>query len=182
MTCPDCGAAMRVEKGKDYLICDYCGTTHFPDPNPDGVRVLGEPTEFPCPRCSVALVLASLAGAQVDYCNQCHGLLIDMEVFLEVLEELRSRHEHSEYAGQQPDWHALDRHTNCPKCRQQMDTHPYGGPGNVIIDTCENCSMNWLDYGELQRIVRAPDGHYVIAIDEDERDKMEKDEMIQDHS
>ena len=42
MTCPACGAAMHVATGKDYLICDYCGSTHFPDPNPDGVRVLGE--------------------------------------------------------------------------------------------------------------------------------------------
>ena len=182
MTCPDCGAAMHVAQGKDYLICDYCGTTHFPDPNPDGVRVLGEPTEYPCPRCNVPLVLASLAGVQVDYCNQCHGLLIDMDAFLAVLEELRSRHEHAEYTGVQPDWHDLDRRTMCPKCHQQMETHPYGGGGNVIIDTCETCSMNWLDYGELQRIVRAPDQHYAIAIDEDERDKIEKDEMEQDHS
>jgi Zn-finger nucleic acid-binding protein len=50
-----------------------------------------------------------------------------------------------------------------------MDTHPYGGPGNVIMDTCEHCSLNWLDYGELQRIVRAPDERYVIQIDEDEK-------------
>jgi Zn-finger nucleic acid-binding protein len=39
----------------------------------------------------------------------------------------------------------------------------------MIIDTCEHCSLNWLDYGELQRIVRAPDERYVIQIDEDER-------------
>jgi len=175
MTCPGCGAAMRVEPGKDYLICDYCGTTHFPDPNPDGVRMLGQETEYACPRCSIPLVPSSIAGAQVVYCNRCHGLLIGMDEFMAVVEELRSRHEHSEYAAQQPDWHDLDRHTNCPKCKQQMDTHPYCGPGNVIIDTCENCSVNWLDYGELQRIVRAPDPHYEIAIDEDERDKLSRE-------
>jgi Zn-finger nucleic acid-binding protein len=166
---------MHVAPGKDFLICDYCGATHFPDPNPDGVRVLGEPTEYPCPRCTgqaSPLVSASIADEQVAYCNQCHGMLIEMDDFMAVVEELRSRHEHSEYAGQQPDWHDLDRRTTCPKCRQPMDTHPYCGPGNVIIDTCENCSVNWLDYGELQRVVRAPDGHYEIAIDEDERDKV----------
>ena len=182
MTCPGCGAAMHVAKGRDYLICDYCGATHFPDPNPDGVRVLGEPTEFACPRCAVALVQASIAGAQVVYCNQCHGLLIDMDDFMAVVEELRSRHEHSEYTGQQPDWRDLDRHTDCPKCKKRMNTHPYCGPGNVIIDTCEDCSVNWLDYGELQRIVRAPDGHYVIGMDEDERDKMQMADRDLDHS
>jgi Zn-finger nucleic acid-binding protein len=41
-----------------------------------------------------------------------------------------------------------------------MDTHLYGGGGNVILDDCENCGLNWLDYGELDRIVRAPDREY----------------------
>jgi Zn-finger nucleic acid-binding protein len=33
-----------------------------------------------------------------------------------------------------------------------------GGPGNVVIDTCERCRVNWLDSGELRRIAVAPDG------------------------
>jgi Zn-finger nucleic acid-binding protein len=182
MTCPACGAAMHVATGKDYLVCDYCGTTHFPDPNPDGVRVLGEATVSPCPRCKPTLVTGTIAGAHILYCNQCHGLLISMGDFMAVVEELRSRHTQSEYAGQQPDWSDLDRHTNCPKCGRQMDTHPYCGPGNVIIDTCENCSVNWLDYGELQRIVRAPDAHYEIPMDEEERDKIVLNAELNDHS
>ena len=175
MTCPGCGAAMKLDAGRDFLACPYCGTMHFPDPNPDGVRVLEETVEQQCPRCSevpgqeAALVQASVAGDRVLYCQRCHGLLIEMEVFLAVVEELRSRQSSSEYAGKQPDWDELDRRTKCPKCGVQMDTHPYAGPGNVIIDTCENCSLDWLDYGELQRIVRAPDARYVMAIDEDER-------------
>ena len=173
---------MHVPAGKDFLACDYCGATHFPEANPDGVRVLGEATESLCPRCSPTLGTASLAGARVTYCNHCHGVLIPMDDFMGVVEELRSRHETAAYPGQQPDWHDLDRATACPTCRRRMDTHPYGGPGNVIIDTCEDCSVNWLDYGELQRIVRAPDGHYVIALDEDERDKMALDAMLNDHS
>jgi Zn-finger nucleic acid-binding protein len=37
-----------------------------------------------------------------------------------------------------------------------MDTHYYAGPGNIVIDDCSFCHLNWLDYGELQRITRAP--------------------------
>jgi hypothetical protein len=37
-----------------------------------------------------------------------------------------------------------------------MATHPYYGPGNVIIDTCEPCEVVWLDFGELKQIVAAP--------------------------
>ena len=174
MMCPGCGAPMKLDTGKDFLACPYCRTTHFPDPNPDGVRVLDEPSDQQCPRCDVALVQASVGGERVLYCQRCHGLLIGMDVFMVVVEELRSRHASSEYAGKQPDWDTLDHRTKCPKCGQEMHTHPYGGPGNVIIDTCEHCLLNWLDYGELQRIVRAPDARYVIAVDEDERLKVGK--------
>ena len=173
---------MHVAAGKDYLLCDYCGATHFPEANPDGVRVLGEVTDSPCPRCSTPLVTASLAGASVICCTHCHGVLIPMDDFMGVVDALRSRHETAAYAGQQPDWHDLEKSAACPKCRQTMDTHPYCGPGNVIIDTCENCSVNWLDYAELQRIVRAPDGHYEIALDEDDRDKLALNAMLNDHS
>ena len=83
-----------------------------------------------------------------------------MEVFLGIIKDLRSRRETSVDAARQPDWHDLDRRINCPQCHQTMDTHPYGGGGNVIIDDCENCSLNWLDYGELDKIVRAPDHDY----------------------
>jgi Zn-finger nucleic acid-binding protein len=37
-----------------------------------------------------------------------------------------------------------------------METHPYYGPGNVIIDSCAACDLVWLDFGELTQIVDAP--------------------------
>ena len=37
-----------------------------------------------------------------------------------------------------------------------MVTHPYFGPGNVVIDSCEACAHVWLDFGELRQIVDAP--------------------------
>jgi len=37
-----------------------------------------------------------------------------------------------------------------------MATHPYYGPGNVVIDSCGQCELIWLDFGELEQIVAAP--------------------------
>jgi hypothetical protein len=37
-----------------------------------------------------------------------------------------------------------------------MATHPYFGPGNVVIDSCEPCELVWLELGELKQIVDAP--------------------------
>jgi len=41
----------------------------------------------------------------------------------------------------------------CPACHQLMDTHPYYGPGNVVINDCGGCGLVWLDFGELDRIL-----------------------------
>lgn len=148
---------MRLKDDADYLICEYCETPHFPDPNADGVRVLGVPAGIPCPLCAVSLMHASVGKERIFYCERCRGMLISMDVFMEIVEDLRSRREASVDAARSTDWKDLDRRIRCPKCNATMDTHPYGGPGNIVIDTCEPCAVNWLDYGELDRVVRAPD-------------------------
>jgi len=101
-------------------------------------------------------VHAAVAKVRIGYCTRCRGMLIPMGVFLSLIEEMR--------AGQQgtliaptPDPHDLRRPIDCPHCRKRMDTHCYNGTGNVIIDDCSTCFLNWLDHGELMRIVRAPD-------------------------
>jgi Zn-finger nucleic acid-binding protein len=164
---------MSLNAGKDVLRCDYCETLHFPEVNSDGVRVLDVDSEYACPCCAEAkLVHASIGGERVLNCRRCRGLLIGMSVFAALIEELRSRHQMSEYAGKQPDWDELKRLVKCPQCTAPMDAHPYAGPGAVIIDSCSDCGLNWLDYGELQRIVRAPDRRFVMPIDDDERQRV----------
>ena len=154
---------MRLEADRDCLLCDFCGNIHVPDVNADGIRVFDEPAMLACPVCSVQLVHAAAAGRRIRYCNRCHGMLIQMDIFMAIVQDLRSRRETT--ASAHPiDWKALDRHINCPGCGQAMDTHPYAGGGAVIIDSCENCSLNWLDYSELDRIVRAPDHVYSAEV------------------
>jgi Zn-finger nucleic acid-binding protein len=50
----------------------------------------------------------------------------------------------------------LARSLMCPLCAGDMSTHPYYGPGSVVIDTCETCHVVWLDFGELRQIADAP--------------------------
>lgn len=161
MNCADCGGPMRLEEDKEYLVCDYCGSTYYPDPNPDGVRVLGESASEACPVCAVPLSHAAVAGERIRYCGQCHGMLIPMGVFVNVIEDLRAHRNGAAGSVHPPVWDDLQRHIRCPQCGHDMETHLYGGPGNVVIDSCEQCDLNWLDPGELMRIIRAPDKHYV---------------------
>jgi Zn-finger nucleic acid-binding protein len=151
---------MRLEAEKDFFQCDYCGSVYFPEANQDGVRVLGDPASLDCPACATPLVHAAVGDRRILYCTRCRGMLIAMDRFMAIVEDLRS-HRQSPGGPPQPlNLQDLERHIRCPKCGREMDAHPYGGGGAVVIDACENCSLDWLDYGELDKIGRANDREY----------------------
>jgi Zn-finger nucleic acid-binding protein len=160
MNCPGCGAPMRLEENEESLRCEYCRSVYTPEPNDEGVRQLGKASELACPVCAVALEQAALAGHRILYCARCQGMLVPMNDFLALIEELRSHHGGAETVQPPADRTALQRHVNCPKCHAQMDTHFYEGPGNIVIDDCSHCFLNWLDKGEMMKIVHAPDHLY----------------------
>jgi LSD1 subclass zinc finger protein len=159
MNCPSCGAAMHLQPGEDSLRCDYCESIFYPEKDDDGVRVLGEVTDQDCPVCAIPLTHAALAKVRILYCTRCRGMLMAMDAFVELIDELRALGSGT-VPQVAPDRKDLTRKSNCPQCHQLMDTHYYAGPGNVVIDSCDRCSLNWLDHGEIMRIVHAPDGHY----------------------
>jgi Zn-finger nucleic acid-binding protein len=83
-------------------------------------------------------------------------MLIAMGMLEGMIEQLRDVHG----AGAAPvagDKDDLRRKINCPQCHRPMDAHFYAGPGNVVIDSCEECCLIWLDRGALMRIVHAPE-------------------------
>jgi Zn-finger nucleic acid-binding protein len=146
---------MRLKSGAESYQCDYCQSVYVPEKNDDGVRVL-EVADESCPVCNVPLSRASLAHTAILYCTRCRGMLVSMEGFGGLISEEQVRQGVSKI---QPaaDASDLQRRLNCPRCHRPMDTHFYAGPGNVVIDTCDHCMVNWLDNGELSRIAHAPD-------------------------
>ena len=160
MNCPNCGAAMRLRDGRDCLTCDYCQSISFPEKNEDGVRVLDDPSELSCPVCAVPLKHAINQAHQILYCTHCRGSLIPATVFVLLLQDLRAHRGDTEAIPHPPDPQELKRRIQCPQCHRDMDAHYYAGPGNIVIDDCASCELNWLDSGELMAIVRAPDHAY----------------------
>ena len=160
MNCGSCGAPARLDRERGLILCDYCGSEANPPTTEDGVQVVVS-TDLSCPACEASLSQALIESREVLYCESCKGILIGMDIFLPLVDALRlyrtgqsvSFPRHNEDARKLP--------RICPSCQGEMDNHPYGGGGNVFIDTCEKCSVNWLEKGELQRIVAAPDPvHY----------------------
>jgi len=158
VNCPSCGAPIALRPDTQGYKCDYCHTVFYPGEEDDGVQVSGEAADenLACPLCRVQLVQAAIAKIPILYCKECHGLLLPMQVLQPVLEELRASGQ-SPAVQTPPDRGDLKRTIQCPKCNRRMDTHFYAGPGNVIVDTCDICSLLWLDRGELTRIAHAPD-------------------------
>lgn len=157
MNCPSCGAPMKLKSDMQSFRCEYCLSVYFPEKNDDGVRVLDEPSGHDCPVCVTPLVHAFVAKSPVIYCAKCNGMLVAMAALEDTIDALRAEHG-SAKAPPPPDKDDLRRKINCPQCHRHMDAHIYGGPGNVIIDSCETCCVLWLDRGELMRIAYAPDG------------------------
>ena len=157
MNCPNCGALMQLDKGLDSWSCVYCKSVYYSQKNEDNVCVLHETSALACPVCSVPLAEAAIDGHKLFYCTRCRGSLIPVPVFVSLVDELRAKQGGAFAVSPPADPKELQRQINCPQCGRQMDTHYYGGPGNVVIDDCAACELNWLDKGELARIVRAPE-------------------------
>jgi Zn-finger nucleic acid-binding protein len=148
---------MKLKPDMQSLKCEYCLSVYFPEKNDDGVRVLEEQSGNDCPVCQTPLVHAFVGKSPIIYCTKCNGMLVAMAMMETTIEALRA-----ERGGgappTPPDKDDLRRKINCPQCHRPMDAHFYCGPGNVVIDSCEGCSILWMDRGEMMRIAHAPDG------------------------
>lgn len=162
MTCVNCGASMRLDRARGTFVCDYCLSEAIPPVGEDGVQIVGE-TGKNCPICPSKLADGLIERKPLLYCQSCRGMLVSIENFLPLVEYLRAlRTAPAQFLSPRSKADAA-RALVCPICGQAMNTHPYGGGGNVYIETCETCEEIWLDRSELQRIVVAPDPRPVYS-------------------
>ena len=153
--CVNCGAPVTAD-GRGMLVCAHCGTPQEPPAAIEYLDLEAETTTG-CLVCSSPLRAARLEGYPLLWCARCSGMLIRMDLFSAVVDAVRYREQRAIPVvlprRQTPD----QRRLTCPECARPMRAHIYAGPGNVVIDTCEQCRLNWLDGGELRRIAIAPD-------------------------
>ncbi len=153
---------MQLAGGLTSLRCDYCKSIVNTAPDDEGVRYLDELEELLCPACMVPLWNATFANVPIRSCKKCHGILVAMGAFEELIAQAHAEHPGSESPVAE-DGSDLSRKLDCPQCHHSMDTHFYYGGGHVVMEDCERCELNWLDGGALLRIVHAP--HSEEAVD-----------------
>lgn len=157
MNCSDCGAPMEFERVRACYHCEYCGSYLFPTPTDLGVQVFDElAAQLPCPACDCRLCNARIQNFEIACCQNCKGMFLEQRQFSEIVTLLRSRPDRQHDQITPFDRAELKRQVACPKCNRIMETHPYFGPGNIVIDSCTQCNMVWLDHAELNRAITAP--------------------------
>jgi Zn-finger nucleic acid-binding protein len=150
---------MELFPARGYFFCRYCGSFHFPDTTADdGVRLVSDgPQAANCAVCDRPLTSAMLDETHaVRYCRNCRGVLIPRRGFAAVVQHRRAWATGAPGPAVPFDADELQRKVRCPVCKTRMTTHPYYGPGNVVLDSCGTCDLVWLDFGELKQIVDAP--------------------------
>ena len=150
---------MELFERSRYYFCHYCGSFHFIEgPATDGVQVLERPEPaVGCPVCEAPLSRALLDNRHtVQHCERCGGLAMIRTSFADVVNHRRAWASGPPVTPLPLDPRELERQVDCPGCDGRMAVHPYYGPGNVVIDTCDRCDMIWVDRGELQQIADAP--------------------------
>jgi Zn-finger nucleic acid-binding protein len=155
--CDNCGASLRIDRDRGVFICGHCGSEQDTPAALAHIELLDE-TSDPCPICATPLSASRLDGYSLLCCAQCFGMLIPMNQFAAVIDALRARETRTFRTARPRRQDPAGRVIECPSCAQPMHGHIYGGPGNVVIDSCEHCQVNWLDAGELRQIAIAPDG------------------------
>ncbi|WP_417851148.1 zf-TFIIB domain-containing protein [Thalassoglobus sp.] len=159
MKCQSCGGPLNETAGRGRLVCTYCGTLNVPKAgrlSADRITLLEEFSDHRCPGCEQQLSRAMADEAFVESCSSCQGILFERDVFMSVAWDRRGQFQGAEETPIPIDPAELKERRNCPKCQQLMETHPYYGPGNAVIDSCHRCQLVWLDTGELTAIERAP--------------------------
>jgi Zn-finger nucleic acid-binding protein len=162
---------MRTENST--YKCDYCHNVVVADKDSDGVSLSTdcEADGEPCPICALPLMKATLGRLPLLVCTKCDGMLIAMQEFQDLIAASRAEHRGPVAASPaNSNSDALRRRIGCPHCHRPMEAHFYGGAGNVVMDTCEGCSLNWLDHGELARIANASSSSFAADSDSDSDD------------
>ena len=80
---------MHVAGGILSLRCDYCKNSIYTGTDDEGIRYFEELENVLCPVCAIPLWNASLHNVSIRACKKCRGMLVGMNVFEGLIDQLR---------------------------------------------------------------------------------------------
>lgn len=130
--------------------CESDGSSRsFPKAQP-----VNQQGEYACPDCRVKMATAILGSDPVELCLSCGGILLDGDVFLQVVNDRRQRPNPETDAFADSLQESRTERCRCPDCNQTMQAHPACGTGNRQVDACRHCRLVWVVRGNLASLNR----------------------------
>ena len=110
-----------------------------------------------CPKCTKPLEEKHYEGVEIDICNTCLGVWLDVGEITHIIEteeesftsELIGKTVSNTFAGIPCE--EKDNVVECPRCHKAMKSVNYNYSSGILIDTCSVHGV-WLDHGELEKI------------------------------
>ncbi|NNE65930.1 MAG: hypothetical protein HKN33_05130 [Pyrinomonadaceae bacterium] len=169
LNCPNCGAGVADKSSK----CSHCNTRLKTMSCPSCYGTIFQGSKFcalcgsnavrpnvsdnkagNCPRCKTGLQTLDIDGIQLDECERCEGIWVDIDTFevicanrenqSAVLKKLEEILTHPKKAKIQ--------YVPCPICGHLMNRNNFAKVSGVIIDTCKGHGV-WFDAEELPLVI-----------------------------
>ncbi len=163
--CPHCNVELASVR------CPRCFSLHFAGSRFCArcggaleLEPLLDPTEAPCPRCSMPLSFTSGAappdgsheGYPLHECLACGGLFLSqgtLEAIVRRESSLAHAWVHAPRASSpESRAHGPVRYVKCPMCHDLMNRVNFGKRSGVIVEVCKPHGV-WFDKGELTRAI-----------------------------
>ena len=171
LNCPNCGAGTS----SDAPQCQFCGSRlatiacascfgmmfigsrHCHRCGaPAVVRETAGDATRKCPRCLVEMQPVRLGTTNVQECDRCQGLWLDVRSFENICASREQQAAVLGGASPAPHNTANDsvavKYVPCPQCAQLMNRINFARCSGVIVDVCKGHGT-WFDREELSRIV-----------------------------
>ena len=151
MNCHNCEVSLNWDGVTPIVVCEICRAYRFvdlPDETANRIVSLKRAGSTNCPRCRRRMKDAAMDGLKVEHCADCQGVLLTDDVFAMFVRNRRPDFREAAQGFLVLVEDQLSTDVHCPCCRQPMDIHPCYGPDFLIIDTCVDCRLVWLDYRE----------------------------------
>jgi Zn-finger nucleic acid-binding protein len=152
MNCHNCEVSLSWDGISPIVVCELCRSyrcVDTPDETSNRIVSLNRPGRTHCPACRRRMVQAATDGLKVEHCSECRGVLLTDDLFAMFVRNRRSEFREAALQPVTVLRDQIETKLHCPNCRQPMCIHPCYGPNSVIVESCVDCGMVWLDCRDM---------------------------------
>jgi Zn-finger nucleic acid-binding protein len=103
-----------------------------------------------CPRDNHILDEGEFHEIPVMHCPECEGVLIKQMSLMKLLKEMaKELAQDISFESEIESVEDKGANVDCPGCYSVMENYGYMGSNDVMIDSCGQCTVLWIDSNEL---------------------------------